>query len=111
MKAFGDEALVAAALADYRTAPIDERLRATLGFLEKLTLTPDQVGPDDAAALRAAGLSDDAIDEAIYVCFCFNVMDRIADALDFRLNDARGLKWAARILLGPGYGAASIPGG
>ena len=36
-------------LADYRTAKIAEGLRATLGFVEKLTLTPDEVGPADAA--------------------------------------------------------------
>jgi uncharacterized peroxidase-related enzyme len=111
VKALGNAELVHAVLEDYKTAPIDERLRATFAFLEKLTLTPEAVGTDDAAALRSAGLSDDAIDEAIYVCFCFNVMDRVADALGFRLSDAKGLKWAARILLGPGYGAASIPGG
>ena len=48
-------------LADYRTAPILGKLRAMLGFLEKLTLQPADVSPDDAVALRAAGLSDEEI--------------------------------------------------
>ena len=43
---------MAAALADWRTAPIDGRLRAALGFLEKLTLTPEAITAADAAAAR-----------------------------------------------------------
>ena len=31
-------------LDDYRTAPIDEKLRAMLGLLETFTLRPDQIG-------------------------------------------------------------------
>ena len=54
-------------LADWRRAPIEEPLRAMLGFLEKLALRPESVGPDDAAPLRAQGLADDAIAEAIHV--------------------------------------------
>jgi len=40
-----DDALVEAVLRDWRTAPLDPKLRATLGFLEKLTLAPTEVGP------------------------------------------------------------------
>ncbi len=68
-------------LADWRTAPVDEKLRATLGLLEKLTLRPAEVGPDDVAPLRAAGLSDEAIADAIAVAASFNLIDRIADSL------------------------------
>lgn len=75
--------MVAAVLADWRTADISDGMRATLGLLEKLTLTPDAVTPEDVVAPRAAGLSDDAIEDAIVVCALFNVIDRIADALDF----------------------------
>ena len=53
--------------ADWRTAPIDERLRAMLGFIEKLTLRPDELGPEDADAVRAAGVSDEAMVDAIHV--------------------------------------------
>lgn len=109
MKALKDPALVSAVLADYRTAAIDEKLRATLGFLEKLTLTPLALGPDDAKAVRAAGVSDEAIRDAILVCSLFNTIDRIADALGFVPNDARGLRWVQRILLGLGYRAGVIP--
>lgn len=99
-----------AILRDYRTAPIDERLRATLGFLEKLTLKPDEVTAADMAPARAAGLSDAAIEEAIRVCFLFCLIDKIADALDFALPTPRSLRWVGRILLRIGYQAASLPG-
>lgn len=74
---------MAAALADWRTAPLREPLRATLGFLQKLTLTPHAVTAEDIAPLRAQGLSDDMIESAITICALFNIMDRVADALDF----------------------------
>lgn len=107
---YEDEALVRAALADPETAPIPPRVRAMLRFLQRLTLEPEAVGADDVRALHAAGLDDAAIEEAVYVATCFNVIDRLADAFDFRPNDARGLRWVARILLRVGYGAGSIPG-
>ncbi len=55
-----------------------------LSFLEKLTLAPGDVGQDDLTPLHAAGVSDAAIEDAIYVCAFFNIIDRVADSLDFR---------------------------
>ena len=110
MKALGNGALVEAAIKNWRTAPLDERVRATLGFLEKLTLTPGEVSGADVAPLRQAGLTDAAIAEAIAAAFVFGVMARLANTFDFRVSDARGLRWACRILLGPGYRASSIAG-
>jgi alkylhydroperoxidase family enzyme len=97
VEASGDEAMVKAALADWRTASLDARLRGALAFLEKLTLMPREIGRSDVAAARAAGLSDRALREAIYVCFLLSTMDRLADAFDFPLLDARALHRAAWI--------------
>jgi alkylhydroperoxidase family enzyme len=108
VKALKDETLVRAVLDDWKSAPVDERLRAMLAFLEKLTLRPDETEAADVAGLRRLGWADEAIEKAVYVCFCFSVMDRLADALGFQVNTARGLKWVARILLGPSYKIASI---
>ena len=90
-------------LEDWRTAPVSERLRSTLGFLEKLTLTPDEVGPEDARKVRAAGVSAEAMLDAIYVCALFNMITRMADALDFALLDEGGYEASARHLLARGY--------
>ena len=51
--------------------------------MEKLTLSPEEVGPEDIRPLRAAGLNDRAIEEVLYVCFLYNMIDRMADAFDF----------------------------
>ena len=97
------EALIQAVLADYRTAPISEKLRAMLGFLEKLTLQPAEVGPDDAAALRAAGLSEVEIEDAVHVCALFNIINRVADSLGFETADADGYEKSAKWLINFGY--------
>lgn len=101
--AHGDDTVVAAVLADYRTAPISEKLRAMLAFLEKLTLRPDEIGPEDVAPLRARGLTDEEIADAIHVCALFNVINRVADALGFETADANGYRTGARMLLNSGY--------
>jgi uncharacterized peroxidase-related enzyme len=95
--------VVPAVLADYRTAPISEKLRAMLGFLEKLTLRPDEIGAEDVAPLRAAGLSDEEIEDAIHVCALFNVINRVADSLGFEESDAKGYATGAKMLLASGY--------
>lgn len=76
-------------LEDWLTAPVSEKLRVTLGFLEKLTMAPGDVGPADVEPLRASGLSDEAIEDAILVCALFNVIDRVADALDFEVPETQ----------------------
>jgi len=94
---------VKAVLADWRTAPIDAKLRAQLGFLEKLTLQPDDVRPRDIEPLRAAGLSDAAIEDAIHVCTLFNIYDRLADSLGWYLPDPQGYAASAQNLMKRGY--------
>jgi uncharacterized peroxidase-related enzyme len=101
--AHGEDSLIQAVLVDYRTAPISEKLRAMLGFLEKLTLRPAEVGPDDAAPLRAAGLSDEEIESAVHVCALFNIINRVADSLGFDATDRKSYDKSARYLLSAGY--------
>ena len=88
---------------NWRTAPLDAKLRATLGFLEKLTLQPNEVRPADIAPLRTAGLRDEAIEDAINVCALFNIYDRMADALGWWLPDAGGYAAGGRSLMARGY--------
>ena len=97
------DSVVDAALADWRTAPVEERVRATLGLLEKVTLTPESVGKDDVAPLRALGVSRQAVEDALVVCFCFNLIDRLADAFGWHVPDKKGFAASATALLRQGY--------
>ena len=90
-------------LADYRAAPIDDRLRATLGLLETFTLRPDELRADDVRAVLATGVTREAIRDAFYVAFLFNTYDRLADTLGWELPDERYYPKAGRFLLKKGY--------
>lgn len=95
--------MVEAVLKDWRTAPIDAKLRATLGFLEKLTLKPGEVRPVDVEPMRAAGVSDEGVEDAIHACVLFNVYDRMADSLKFHLPGPAGYAASGRSLMKRGY--------
>ena len=91
-------------LEDYRTAAIDEKLRAMLGLLETLTLNPDKLTASDVRAVLAAGVTREAIRDAFYVAFLFNTYDRLADTLGWELPDERYYAKAGQFLLKKGYG-------
>jgi len=95
--------VVREALRDWREAPLSEPLRATLGFLRKLTLEPGALEEEDVDAVIAAGVSPQALRDAIDVCAGFNVIDRIADALDFAQQTPEGLAAGAHMLTTRGY--------
>jgi alkylhydroperoxidase family enzyme len=78
-----------------------------LGFLEKMNLAPDSLGPDDVVPLRRTGLSDRDIEDAMLVCMGFNVMNRLAGAFDFRVPSPKGFDRWAKQLMKRGY--ARIP--
>jgi len=90
-------------LANWRTAPLEPKLRATLGFLEKLTLAPGELRPADLAPLRAAAVSDEAIEDAIHACVLFNIYDRLADAMNWYLPGPDGYAASGRNLMKRGY--------
>src|SRR5262245_21166587 len=64
---YGDDAKVAATLADLDSAPIEEPLRATLRMLGKLT-RQYSIDADDIRAVLAAGVSPQQIEDALAVC-------------------------------------------
>jgi len=90
-------------LADYRTAPIDDKLRAMLGLLETFTLRPDELTAADVRAVLATGVSREAIRDAFYVAFLFNTYDRLADTLGWELPEDRYYPKAGKFLLKQGY--------
>jgi alkylhydroperoxidase family enzyme len=88
---------------DWRSAPIDEGLRATLGFIEKLTLRPDELSPEDAQAVRAAGVSNEALVDGIHVAALFNMIVRLADSLGWDVPEFDAFYARADSMLAGGY--------
>ena len=69
-----------AVLADYRTAPITEPMRALFGFLEKMNRASSLLQAEDVAAVVAAGWTEEAVYDAITVCALFNFYNKWIDA-------------------------------
>ena len=90
-------------LDDYKTAPISEAERALFALLEKLSLTPDSVTPEDTAAPERLGISSQAVQDAVHVCILFNIIVRIADALDFEIPPDSTFEKMAKVSLQKGY--------
>lgn len=90
-------------LADWTTAPIGEPLRATLGFLAKMTLMPDELTADDAAKVLVTGVTEAQLRDAVDVAALFNVIDRVADTLGFDIPPHEGFVKGAKMLLKYGY--------
>ena len=90
-------------LADYRAAPITNGLRATLGFLEKMTLHPADLSAEDALTVLRAGVTSEALTDAIAVASAFNIVTRYADALDFAIPSPSEFEKAGDMLLKRGY--------
>ena len=88
---------------DWRTAPVDERVRATLGFLEQMTLRPDELAPADAEAVLAAGVSRDGLVDAIHVAALFNMIVRLADSLGWDVPPYEAFFARADAMLESGY--------
>jgi alkylhydroperoxidase family enzyme len=78
-------------------------LAAMLLFIKKMTQEPDALGPADMALLREAGLSDGAIRDGIQVCTLFNIINRVADALDFEIPPDALVSKMSKMLLKRGY--------
>jgi uncharacterized peroxidase-related enzyme len=60
---------------------LDGRRRALCAFAEKLTDAPAEMSRNDVADLRAHGLSDAAISDAIQVVAFFNYVNRVVNAV------------------------------
>lgn len=91
-------------LADLDSAPIAEPLRATLRFLRAVTRDHEAVTADDIRALAALGLTRTHIEDALDVCFAFNVITRLADTFEFEVGSDASFDAGARHLLTRGYG-------
>lgn len=82
-----DEQLTAALTrGDVDAAPVDERDRAMLRYVRKLTLEPAKVEREDVEELRRAGFSDAAIGDIAINAALFALMNRVVDGLGGQLE-------------------------
>lgn len=77
----GDPTLPDRLRADPDAAAPDERTRAILRFVTKVTQDAHGCTPDDLAVLRRVGLSDEEIFDAVETAATFNFTNRLTSAL------------------------------
>lgn len=87
-EAFGVPAgLLAALVEDVDAAPVEDRMRPVLHYVDKLTRTPARMTAADAAEVFAAGWDERALHDAVLVCGLFNLMNRVVDGLGIGAAD------------------------
>ncbi|HVS18957.1 MAG TPA: peroxidase [Planctomycetota bacterium] len=75
------EVWLAAVGDDWRRASLDAADAALCAYAELLTHAPADMREEHLVPLRAAGLEDRAIHDAVQVIAYFNYINRVADAL------------------------------
>ncbi|GCE21047.1 hypothetical protein KDK_48470 [Dictyobacter kobayashii] len=74
-----------------------------LGFLEKYTLRPAEIVPEDMQNLLVIGISEQAIQDALYVGAIFQIMNRLADSFDVAVPPPAVFALSAKSRLERGY--------
>lgn len=98
-----DKTITIDKLDNYRTAGFTPQIVSTLELLEKITLSPYSVVKSDIDAVRAVGVSDEAISDALHVCFAFNTINRMASALGYYWDTEADAMKIATVLNRIGY--------
>lgn len=93
------EETVKALLESPATANVSPRLRAVVTFLDRR----DAPTEEDLERLEAAGVDDAALDDALAVAWCFDVINRLADALAFEQQTPGAVASSAKALMKFGY--------
>ena len=73
-----------------------------------MTLRPDELTPADADAVRAVGVSDQALRDAATVCACFSMIVRLADSFGWDVPAWDTLMQRAPAMLEGGYALGAI---
>ena len=90
-------------LADYRTAPIDDRQKALFAFIEKMNRESNRLTPGDVQRVKDAGWSEEAIYDAITVCALFNFYNKWIDATGVSDMPAAAYDASGELLATSGY--------
>ena len=90
-------------LADYRTAPIDDKEKALLAFVEKMNAQSNAIRQSDHEALKTAGWSEEAIYDAITVCALFKFYNAWIDATGVHDMPAEAYAMSGKRMAAQGY--------
>jgi uncharacterized peroxidase-related enzyme len=102
MQASGNEAMVTSALADLESAPVNDRQRAILRMLGRLT-SDGHLAAEDVRAVLDTGASRQQVEDALAICYAFNVTNRLANVFGFEVMSPEGFQAGAKYLLRRGY--------
>ena len=90
-------------LADYRTAPIDDRQKALFAFIEKMNEQSNSIRAGDIDRLKATGWSEEAIYDAITVCALFRFYNAWIDATGVHDLPAAAYALSGKRMAAEGY--------
>lgn len=91
------------ALATRSTAGLRPEAGAMLVFLDTLSRAPDRLSVTDVEKVRAAGVPDDALDQAVHIATLFHVINRVMNAVGATVPDAGQRMISARFVRRLGY--------
>jgi uncharacterized peroxidase-related enzyme len=87
---------------DIDLAPVSDRMKPVLRYVEKLTRAPGSITKSDAEAILTAGWDETALYHAAAVTALFNFMNRLVEGLGIELDPAY-FEVASRRLAEHGY--------
>jgi uncharacterized peroxidase-related enzyme len=95
-------------LDDWSSAEFSPAVTATLAVLAKQMAPEPALTSEDVAAARRAGVSDQALADALHVAFLFDVINRLADVFGATYEGEAGRRRTAIGLYRMGYAVPDI---
>ncbi|MEM9411231.1 MAG: hypothetical protein AAGA30_08965 [Planctomycetota bacterium] len=102
------EELVASVLNDWRSANLKPELGAALEFLEVYANSNRTIESEQVDKLLDTGMSKDQIVEVINVAWCFTILSKWADSLDFPVTPNDVFKPIGKMMYRFGYKSVCV---
>jgi uncharacterized peroxidase-related enzyme len=98
-----DDPLFDLAVRDPTAPELGPQLSAVLVFLDKLAARPEDIEEADVEAVRRAGVTEAALEDAVMISVLFHVINRVMNALGAPALEGRQLAVARRFIGRFGY--------